>query len=189
MCAVLLSASASVSHAAPPDAPRWTIGISTWFSEGESSWSHDASGGDPRLGNPTSTLAYTGLESIVVELALDVREGHEFDALYIPGSISVPRGILESACDWDYDETVPELAAGHEREIIVICRSGNRSILAAHTMLRMGFKNVASLKTGIRGWNDFEQPLMDVAGKEVDIDDADEIMASKLRDDQRRPAI
>ena len=121
-------------------------------------------------------------------LLLDVREGHEFDALYIPGSISVPRGILESACDWDYDETVPELAAGHEREIIVICRSGNRSILAAHTMLRMGFKNVASLKTGVRGWNDFEQPLIDVAGKEVDIDDADEIMASKLRDDQRRPA-
>ncbi|MEN8170940.1 MAG: rhodanese-like domain-containing protein [Pseudomonadota bacterium] len=121
-------------------------------------------------------------------LLLDVREGNEFDALYIPGSISVPRGILESACDWDYDETVPELAAGREREIIVICRSGNRSILAAHTMLHMGFKNVASLKTGVRGWNDFEQPLIDIAGQEVDIDDADEIMASKLRDDQRRPA-
>jgi rhodanese-related sulfurtransferase len=120
-------------------------------------------------------------------LLLDVREDSEFDALYIPGSICVPRGILESACDWDYDETVPELAAGREREIVVICRSGNRSILAAHTMKRMGFKNVASLKTGVRGWNDFEQPLIDANGKAVDIDDADEVLASKLRDDQRRP--
>ncbi len=121
-------------------------------------------------------------------LLVDVREANEFDALYIPGSLLVPRGILESACDWDYDETVPELAAGRDREIIVICRSGNRSVLAAHTMMRMGFKNVASLKTGIRGWNDFEQPLIDKEGKEVDIDDADEILASKLREDQKRPA-
>lgn len=120
-------------------------------------------------------------------LLLDVREADEFDALYIPGSLCVPRGILESACDWDFDETEPQLAAGREREIVVICRSGNRSILAAHTMMRMGFKNVASLKTGVRGWNDFEQPLIDAAGKEVDIDDADEILVSKLREDQKRP--
>ena len=120
-------------------------------------------------------------------LMVDVREANEFDALYIPGSIFVPRGILESACDWDYDETVPALAAGRDREIIVICRSGNRSVLAAHTMMRMGFKNVASLKTGIKGWNDFEQPLIDKEGKEVDIDDADEILASRLREDQKRP--
>lgn len=121
-------------------------------------------------------------------ILLDVREPNEFDALHIEGSINVPRGILESACDWDYDETVPELAAGREREIIVICRSGNRSILAAQTMQRMGFKNVISLKTGIRGWNDFEQPLYAADGEQVDIDDADEILASKLREDQKRPA-
>ena len=121
-------------------------------------------------------------------IMLDVREPNEFDALHIKGSINVPRGILESACDWDYDETEPSLAVGREREIIVICRSGNRSVLAAHTMQRMGFKKVSSLKTGIRGWNDAEQPLYNAAGDEVDIDDADEILASKLRPDQRRPA-
>jgi rhodanese-related sulfurtransferase len=119
---------------------------------------------------------------------LDIREPYEFDALHIEGSINVPRGILESACDWDYEETVPELAAGRDREIIVICRSGNRSVLAAHTMQRMGFKNVASLKTGIRGWNDFEQPLLNAAGEPVDIDDADEVLATRLRPEQRRPA-
>ncbi|HEY9147876.1 MAG TPA: rhodanese-like domain-containing protein [Gammaproteobacteria bacterium] len=120
-------------------------------------------------------------------ILLDVREPSEYDALHIEGSINVPRGLLESACDWDYDDTVPELAGGREREIIVICRSGNRSVLAAQTMQHMGFKNVTSLKTGIRGWNDFEQPLYDADGNQVDIDDADEILASKIRPEQQRP--
>lgn len=120
-------------------------------------------------------------------ILLDVREPGEFEALHIDGSLNVPRGILESACDWDYDETEPELAGGREREIIVICRSGNRSVLAAQTMQRMGFKHVISLKTGIRGWNDFEQPLYDAEGNQVDIDDADEILASKVRPEQQRP--
>lgn len=121
-------------------------------------------------------------------LLLDVREANEFDALAIPGSLHVPRGILEAACDWDYEDTVPELAAGRDREIVVICRSGNRSVLAAHTMMRMGFKHVSSLKTGIKGWNDFEQTLIDKDGNEVDIDDADEILAARLREEQKRPA-
>lgn len=120
-------------------------------------------------------------------ILLDVREPSEFAALHIKDSLNVPRGILESACDWDYDETEPVLAGGRDKEIIVICRSGNRSVLAAHTMQRMGFKRVASLKTGVRGWNDFEQPLYNTAGEQVDIDDADEILASKVRPEQQRP--
>jgi rhodanese-related sulfurtransferase len=121
-------------------------------------------------------------------ILLDIREPAEFDALHIEDSLNVPRGVLESACDWDYDETEPALAGGRDRPIVVICRSGNRSVLAAQTMQHMGFKKVVSLKTGIRGWNDFEQPLQDKHRKPVDIDDADLILASKLRPEQRRPA-
>lgn len=120
-------------------------------------------------------------------LLLDIREPNEFAALHIKGSLHVPRGLLESACDWDYDDTVPALAGGRERAIVVICRSGNRSVLAAHTMQQMGFRRVASLKTGVRGWNDFEQPLVDAAGQAVDIDQADALLASRVRPEQRRP--
>lgn len=118
---------------------------------------------------------------------LDIREPSEFEALHIAGALHVPRGLLEAACDWDYDDTVPVLAGGREREIVVICRSGNRSVLAAHTMLRMGFTNVFSLKTGVRGWNDYEQPLVDKAGQVVDVDAADALLASRVRPEQRRP--
>lgn len=121
-------------------------------------------------------------------LLLDVREPYEFDAMHAEGSINVPRGILESACEYDYEETVPELAAGHEREIAVICRSGYRSVLAAWIMQQMGFKNVYSLKTGLRGWNDYELPLVDKDGNTVDLDDADEYFLPAVRPEQRKPA-
>lgn len=121
-------------------------------------------------------------------LLLDIREPQEFEAAHIAGSIHVPRGLLEAACDWDYDDTVPALAGGREREIVVICRSGNRSVLAAHTMMRMGFRHVVSLKTGVRGWNDYEQPLVDKTGQVVDIDAADALLASRVLPQQRRPA-
>jgi len=120
-------------------------------------------------------------------LLLDIREPAEFAAAHIPGSISVPRGVLESACDWGYDDTIPALVEAREKEVIVICRSGNRSALAALTMKQMGYKNPISLKTGLRGWNDFEQLLVDSSGSEVDVDDADEFFASKVSPEQMGP--
>jgi rhodanese-related sulfurtransferase len=120
-------------------------------------------------------------------ILLDVREPAEFAMLHIPGSINVPRGILEQSCEWDYDETVPLLAAGRERDIVVICRSGYRSALAADVMQQMGFTTVVSLKTGVRGWNDLEQPLENAAGELVDADTAEGLLTSRLRPEQRKP--
>ena len=121
-------------------------------------------------------------------LIVDVREPYEFEAMHIPGSINVPRGILESACEWDYEETIPDLVRARDREIVVACRSGYRSVLAANSMQVLGYSNVASLKTGLRGWNDYEQPLVDGGGAPVELDDADEYFTPRLREEQMRPA-
>ena len=118
---------------------------------------------------------------------LDVREPAEFAMLRIPGAINVPRGVLEQSCEWDYDETVPLLAAGRELDIVVICRSGYRSVLVADVMQQMGYISAVSLNTGVRGWNDFEQPLVDSAGNPVDADTADALLAPRLRPDQHKP--
>lgn len=122
-----------------------------------------------------------------VPLLLDIREPAEFETMRIPGSINVPRGILEQSCEWDYDETVPDLVLGRDREIVVICRSGKRSVLAADVMQQMGFTNVVSLKLGIRGWNDAELPMENAKGDVVDADAGDELLASRVRPDQRKP--
>jgi len=120
-------------------------------------------------------------------LIVDVREPDEFAAMHIKGSLNVPRGILESACEWEYEETVPELVQARDREVVVVCRSGYRSVLAAHSMQVLGYSNVASLQTGLRGWKDYEQPLTNAAGQDVDLDDADIYFTPNLRPDQLRP--
>ena len=120
-------------------------------------------------------------------LILDIREADEFSAMHIEGSLHVPRGILESACEYDYEETVRELVDARNRDIIVVCRSGNRSALAAFTMQLMGYRQVSSLKTGLRGWNDYELPLVDATGNTVPIDTADEFFTTRLRPEQMSP--
>ena len=98
-------------------------------------------------------------------LLIDVREPAEFALAHIRGSFNVPRGVLELACDWDFEETVPMLARGYDSLIVVVCRSGHRSVLAADAMQQLGFADVVSLRTGLRGWNDYEQALVDGDGQ------------------------
>lgn len=120
-------------------------------------------------------------------LLVDVREPAEFERAHIAGSLNIPRGVLEQACEWDHDETEPVLIGNPDRAIAVVCRSGKRSLLAADTLLALGFTSVVSLATGLRGWNDAEQPLVNAAGEPIDADTAEALLAPRLRPDQRRP--
>jgi len=120
-------------------------------------------------------------------LLIDITEPVEFSTLHIQNSINVPRGVLESSCDWGYEDTVPVLANSRDKEVVVICRSGNRSALAAFTMQLMGFTNVTSLKTGLRGWFDYELSLYNEFEQEVDEDDADAYFSKTPSPEQMEP--
>jgi rhodanese-related sulfurtransferase len=74
---------------------------------------------------------------------LDVRDMQEVNLGKIPGAMHISKGNLE---------TKIEAIVPREAEVIIYCASGNRSALAADTMQHMGYKNVASLAGGIRGW-------------------------------------
>ena len=120
-------------------------------------------------------------------LIVDVREHSEFSAMHIEGSLHVPRGILESACDYNYEETIPELVEARDRDIVVVCRSGNRSVLAVYTMQLMGYTRISSMKTGLRGWNDYELPLINIGSQPVTVEEADEFFTTRLRPEQESP--
>ncbi len=120
-------------------------------------------------------------------LLIDIREPAEYAAGAIAHSLNVPRGILETASDWGYDTTVPRLASARDKPVVLICRSGNRTAMAAYTLQLMGYQQVYSLKTGIRGWNDYEQPLVDAAGNVVDIDDMDVVLNPPIKPEQKKP--
>jgi len=124
------------------------------------------------------------LDSDTPPMLVDIREPYEFDAMHIQGSISAPRGILETACEFNYEETIPALAAAREADIVLICRSGNRSVLTTAVLQQLGYQSVSSLKTGLRGWNDYEQPMVNNNNEVVDIDIADDYFSVKIRPDQ-----
>jgi rhodanese-related sulfurtransferase len=121
-------------------------------------------------------------------LLIDIRERDEFSRARIEGSLNVPRGILESAAEWDYAETEPALVTARDKPVVIICRSGNRSAFAAETLGQMGFADVRSVKLGVKGWNDADQELVDAAGAVIDGDDAMELIELQPRPDQTDPA-
>jgi rhodanese-related sulfurtransferase len=76
---------------------------------------------------------------------IDVREQDEFRAGHLPGAQGIGRGILE----YHIADEVPDT----EQEIILYCRGGNRSALAADSLRAMGYENVLSMRGGYRQWN------------------------------------
>jgi rhodanese-related sulfurtransferase len=88
---------------------------------------------------------------------VDLREPEELTANgKIPGSVNVPRGMLEFRAD-------PTSAYHQEpfdpsRRVIVHCASGGRSALAAATLQDMGYGNVAHLDGGFNAWKEAGQP-------------------------------
>ena len=51
--------------------------------------------------------------------------------------------------------------------------------------MEMGYANVRSLKTGLRGWNDYEMPLVRREGEEPVLEtNADRYFAPNVRNDQ-----
>ncbi|QTD40400.1 sulfurtransferase TusA family protein [Sporosarcina sp. Te-1] len=74
---------------------------------------------------------------------LDVRESAEYAFGHIPGALSAPLGALE------------ELMRGLDQDAstYVICRTGNRSDMAAQKLADAGFSNVKNVVPGMSGWN------------------------------------
>ncbi len=89
---------------------------------------------------------------------LDIRDIRERRKLgFIPGSLSVPRGMLEFWLD-----PTSQYYSGKvnpEKRIIVYCAGGQRSALAADVLREMGFPSVAHLETGFNGWAAAELPV------------------------------
>jgi rhodanese-related sulfurtransferase len=85
---------------------------------------------------------------------IDVREPEEFAGGYVPGAVNIPRGVLEFQVDGHPAlnfKTDPHLS--HRREpVILYCRTGGRSALAAEALKRLGFDRPLSLAGGFLGW-------------------------------------
>ncbi len=77
-------------------------------------------------------------------LLLDVRQPEEYGESHLPGSKLVPLPLLASS--------MAEL--DRERDTVVYCTMGGRSLIAAEFLAVRGFKSVYQLQGGIEAWED-----------------------------------
>ena len=78
---------------------------------------------------------------------VDVREGNEYEAGHLDDSILLPRGVLEFKIS-DVNQLLDKSGA-----VLVYCRTGGRSALAAQAMQELGYNNVLSMAGGFEAWS------------------------------------
>jgi rhodanese-related sulfurtransferase len=90
----------------------------------------------PVSGQPTPTL-------------IDVREPWEFNGGHAKGAHNIPLSQL--------GRRMSEIPA--DRDVLVICQSGNRSVTAAHFLQRQGITRVVNVSGGTTVWRMHGLPL------------------------------
>ena len=83
------------------------------------------------------------------DFLLDVRTPQEWDEYHIPGSTLIPLDELESRVD-----EIPQ-----DQNVVVVCRSGNRSQIGRDTLRTAGFSQVTSMDGGMSAWRDSGYPI------------------------------
>jgi rhodanese-related sulfurtransferase len=101
----------------------------------------EASGASARPAHIDARELQARLARAEKPFVLDVRETHEYADAHIAGSVLIPLGALPTR--------MAELP--RNREIVCVCRSGNRSGTAARMLAASGF-TVANLGGGMIGW-------------------------------------
>ncbi len=96
-----------------------------------------------------ATLQYLFDERSTVAV-LDVREHGEYNHAHIPGTTSLPRRLIE--------HRIGRLVPGRQTQIVVVDDTGVRARLAAKTLARLGYEQVAVLADGLIGWASDNRP-------------------------------
>jgi len=81
---------------------------------------------------------------------LDVRTASEYEEGHIEGAVNIPVQELSVR----FDELSPE------DELLVYCRTGNRSAQAVDILLDLGFTKIYHMDAGITGWVEAGYPVV-----------------------------
>ena len=94
--------------------------------------------------NITAEAAKQIMDSEEGYIILDVRTQEEYDQGHIPGAILIP--------DTEIKAKAEKVLADKDQLILVYCRSGRRSKLAAEALVELGYTNIKEFG-GIIDWS------------------------------------
>jgi len=83
---------------------------------------------------------------------LDVRTEREFNGGHLPAARLVPVQVLKGR--------LAELMPLREQPLLIYCRTGNRSTVAAKMLVDAGFTNVVNMRRGIAEWQREGRPVV-----------------------------
>ena len=89
----------------------------------------------------------TMMDSLEIFYLIDVRELTEYAYGYIPGGVLAFK--MENTAFWDNEMIYPPMKTD---KLIVYCKKGKRSVIAAHYLERLGYENVWYLDGGYKAW-------------------------------------
>ena len=69
----------------------------------------------------------------------------------LPGTVVIDRTVLEWRLDPGSDARIPE-ATGYDLEVVVVCRQGYSSSLAAASLRAVGLHRATDLEGGVEAW-------------------------------------
>jgi phage shock protein E len=84
-------------------------------------------------------------------VVLDVRTPAEFAAGHVPGARNVSHDQLAAK--------LPELGDLKDKQVVLYCRSGRRSQLAAETLSKAGFTKLRHLEGDYLAWEEAQRPI------------------------------
>jgi len=84
-------------------------------------------------------------------VVLDVRTADEFAAGHVPGARNVSHELLASRID--------ELATARDKQVVLYCRTGRRTLLAEDVLRKAGFKRLGHLEGDYLAWETEKRPV------------------------------
>ncbi|MFE9691287.1 rhodanese-like domain-containing protein [Micromonospora sp. NPDC005806] len=94
-------------------------------------------------------------------LLVDTRtEGQRREQGELPGAIVIDRTVLEWRLDPASGWRIPE-ATGYDRMVVVVCREGYSSSLAAASLQTLGLRRATDMIGGVQGWREAGLPISD----------------------------
>jgi rhodanese-related sulfurtransferase len=114
----------------------------------------EARGEIERLG-PQEAASAMSAGAVLVDIRSESQR--ERDGV-VPGSVFLPRNVLEWRCD-PASEWRDERVSDPSRRLIVMCDEGYQSSLAAANLKRLGLEQVADLAGGFQAWRSAGLPV------------------------------